>query len=172
MKYSFKKIGLLFFFVFNLAEAQINKYTCIKENLIENCNDSIKVDNLEVYFAGNTRYYKYYFSDFEKIFKQKLNNKINFKLQYLGEETHFKTKKEFKSQYKLFFLIDQSKVNDEKNGYDRLVEYELVGKLVRIIDDKEIMYFEIIVDCIHDITNKNYEVIDYIKNKIIKNKIN
>lgn len=123
---------------------------------------------IEFVFLGNPKYVNYFFSFFEEKIKKKfLEKQIYISFRYFNEKIHYNSnEKESNSEFIFFLNIDNTVVIDEKNGYDRVIKFDFNGELKQKSDNLTILSFKTVVKAIHDITNKNKEIIDYLLNKL------
>ncbi|TDR26200.1 hypothetical protein [Flavobacterium cheniae] len=128
-------------------------------------------NNIEFIFSGNPRYIKYFFSDFEEKIKplcRKYN--IEFSLKYLDEKVHFTSLNyNTTNSYIVRLHIDRSEVIAENSGHNRIIKFVFSGQVKKNEEDTSVLDFTSIVKGIHDITNQNQAVADYVAEKIMKN---
>jgi hypothetical protein len=126
--------------------------------------------NIEFVFSGDKVYLTYFFSDLEEKIKKRLaKENIEFSFRYADTKPHFKSKRKTGQSARPFHLhISNSKVLDEKNGYDRTMVMNLNGKLIDKASNSIELSFKITINSIHDITSQNEAVLDYLISKIKK----
>ncbi|MFC7772267.1 hypothetical protein [Flavobacterium sp. GCM10027622] len=64
--------------------------------------------------------------------------------------------------------IDNSRVVDENEGYDKEIRYELEGMYAENGNSQPIMSFKIVVNTIHDINQQNKQVTEYLLQKVMR----
>jgi|GEM_PF-4853147 len=126
---------------------------------------------IEFVFTGNPKYINYFYSDLEKQIKKKFEKKnIVIALRYLNKTKHYESKNKINTDEYMFLLnIDNSITVDEKNGSDRVVKFDLNGRLTSKDSSMVMFSFKTVVFVIHDINNKNEDVANYLLNKILIN---
>lgn len=130
----------------------------------------INPENIEFVFSGDSTCVDYFYSDLEKKIVQRFNN-INISFRYLNKKAHYASKKIDDRRKVIFFLnINNAEVIEERNGNDRLVAFEFSGSLINKENKRKIFSFKSIVIAIHDINNKNDNLVDYLFNKIVMDK--
>lgn len=159
-------LGVLFFLIFsNQMRSQDDLKFGVNEVEKFYAENYTAPKKVEFVFTGNPKYIKYFYTDLEQKIKRKfLKKDIAVSFRYLNQPTHYETNKEYIGEAEYIFLlnIDNSVTIDEKNGSDRLMKFDLSGRLTSKKDATVQFRFKSSVFVIHDINNKNEEVANYL----------
>lgn len=133
----------------------------------ENYTPPKKIDFI---FSGNIKYRDYFFSDLEEKIKLKFSKEnIQISIRYSNKLPHYISIGKTDDNTIIFYLnIDNPKVINERNGYDRIVKFDLSGELKQPNSNISEMIFKSTVKCIHDITTENDAIVLYLLEKIYK----
>lgn len=171
-----KKQQLLhLFFVFALlcsvaVSAQKKKKSSVTEKEIyysENYKSPKKIDFV---FSGNLQYRDYFFSDLEEKIKLKFSKEyIQISIRYSNKLPHYIAIGKTDDNTMVFHLnIDNPITLSERNGYDRVVKFNLSGELSQPNSTIPEMIFKSYIICTHDITTENDAIVLYLLSKIYK----
>lgn len=164
--------SMIIFLIFSVEMRSQNQLKIgineLEISYIESYTSPLKI---EFIFSGNPKYINYFFSDLEEKIKKKFQKKnIEVSFSYLNNQKHYGSESTVNEHEFSFLLnINNSTVIDEKNGYDRLMKFDFNGQLIPKDNSSAIFSFKSVVIAIHDITNKNEEIVDYLLNKLLIN---
>ncbi len=160
---------MIIFLIFsNEMRSQNNLKNGVNELEISYAENYASPSRIEFVFSGNPKYLNYFFSNLEEKIKEKFQEKdIKVSFRYLNKQEPYVSESKVNNHEFSFFLnIDNSTVIDEKSGYDRVMKFDFNGQLITKDNNSAIFSFKSVIKVIHDITNKNEEIVDYLLSKL------